>query len=361
MDMISSLPDPLLCHILSFLPTTSSVATSILSRRWRHLWKHLQILDLVDCPFYEGQKAEECFVAFVSEVLAQVRHIQKFRLSCALHNRDALRSWINSVTGPHLQELHFSLVNINWNHTLPRGVFTCTSLVSLVLKDDISLDDLPSVNLPSLKNLELDIPYVDIDKLLSGCPVLETLNVNLCLVDNPAIIHMPRSLKSLTFQYNWISCSSSVEHLEIDISPSLEYLHVQVRDRYVRVLVSNFPNMVEARLDICPKDVHVGWVSELFKVLCRTKLLVLEVAITEVICLKRAHNPLNEMFDVTCYSNFRWIYNCSYMLDLISCWIVFYTVLASCSGSRLSRILLFASSTTWFRTFQLQVPNRLAS
>ena len=36
---IESLPDGVLEHILGFLPSAEAVQTSVLARRWRHLWK----------------------------------------------------------------------------------------------------------------------------------------------------------------------------------------------------------------------------------------------------------------------------------------------------------------------------------
>ncbi|KAJ6417200.1 hypothetical protein OIU84_002997 [Salix udensis] len=47
-DVISELRDDILCYMLSFLPTKSAVATSILSTRWRNLWKSVTILDIYD-------------------------------------------------------------------------------------------------------------------------------------------------------------------------------------------------------------------------------------------------------------------------------------------------------------------------
>ncbi|KAL6841161.1 hypothetical protein ACP4OV_029130 [Aristida adscensionis] len=45
-DRLSALPDDVLAHVLSFLPTPVSAATSVLSRRYRHLWASVPDLHL---------------------------------------------------------------------------------------------------------------------------------------------------------------------------------------------------------------------------------------------------------------------------------------------------------------------------
>ena len=40
MKTINQLPDEVLSHIVSFLRLKDAVDTRMLSRRWRHLWKH---------------------------------------------------------------------------------------------------------------------------------------------------------------------------------------------------------------------------------------------------------------------------------------------------------------------------------
>lgn len=46
-SVLSSLPDSILVHILSFLETKYAVRTSILSTRWKHLWASVQNLNFV--------------------------------------------------------------------------------------------------------------------------------------------------------------------------------------------------------------------------------------------------------------------------------------------------------------------------
>lgn len=48
-DSISSLPDENLHHILSFVPTNLAITTSVLSKRWRHIWCETPYLSFA-CP-----------------------------------------------------------------------------------------------------------------------------------------------------------------------------------------------------------------------------------------------------------------------------------------------------------------------
>ncbi|KEH36242.1 F-box/RNI/FBD-like domain protein [Medicago truncatula] len=47
-NKVSSLPDSIIYHILSFLPTKDTVATSILSKRWKPLWLSVFTLNFTD-------------------------------------------------------------------------------------------------------------------------------------------------------------------------------------------------------------------------------------------------------------------------------------------------------------------------
>ncbi|MED6144448.1 hypothetical protein PIB30_015658 [Stylosanthes scabra] len=299
MDKISYLPNAILCNILSYLPTKEAVTTSILSRRWRHVWKDLQVIDLDFKPFWKGYDDEERharFNSFVNAILSQRNvdsyRIQKFSLNCE-SSEESISTWLDAVIGPCLQELYLHLNPIHEVICLPEGIFTCPSLKTLVLNGNISLFDGPeasNVYLPSLKNLELNITFGDIDQLLSGCPAIENLNLNLYFFGfRMPKFQMPQRLKSLTFSehgyYHYYEPTEEISLREI-YTPYLEYLDLRIGTLVECVSVINFPNMVEAHLSIHECAQNVGWVPELLQALSETKLLALKDSTTE--CIFRA-------------------------------------------------------------------------
>ncbi|CAN1327479.1 Putative F-box/FBD/LRR-repeat protein At5g44950 [Linum perenne] len=64
-DRLSDLPDGILHHIMSFLDTTSIVQTSILSKRWRCLWKDAPAINFKRSCF----DSEQGFIEHVIDIL----------------------------------------------------------------------------------------------------------------------------------------------------------------------------------------------------------------------------------------------------------------------------------------------------
>ena len=84
-DRLSDLPDDILCHILTFLPTKLAFATSVLSKRWISLYNSLNIINFDD-EFVENHKEFLHFRHCVDEVVLspkmQHQPIKTFRLTC---------------------------------------------------------------------------------------------------------------------------------------------------------------------------------------------------------------------------------------------------------------------------------------
>ncbi|XP_061341177.1 F-box/FBD/LRR-repeat protein At4g00160-like [Gastrolobium bilobum] len=185
-DRISTLPDSVLCYILSFLPTKLCVATSILSKRWRPLWRSVPTLDFDDSDYYYESK--ELYYRFVQSVYIAIfsrdlhQPIQTFRFKCcsSLADPTNLKVWINAAAERGLEHLDISLPP-SWLYEskwLPSAILSSRTLVVLKLRE-LTVKALFPVHLSSLKFLHLyDVAFYKsrcFAELLSGCPVLEYL------------------------------------------------------------------------------------------------------------------------------------------------------------------------------------------
>ncbi|XP_074273930.1 F-box/LRR-repeat protein At4g14103-like [Silene latifolia] len=239
-DRISGLPDELLGHMLSFLPTKCAVSTSILSTRWRYLFTLTDRLSFDDDDASSFANPEgsweielarkKCFKKFVYKVLElhQVSFIKKFSLiRQRTYNKSHLNAWISNVVQKGVEEIHYR-VSIP-EDGLPDALLLCETLVRLKIKGQRGYGILHikiplSASLPSLKILYLGhvtfAGYDSIRRLFSSCELLEDLTLNSCDLDRTGhVIISFGVLKVLTIY----DCSFNYGLFEID-APNLAYL-----------------------------------------------------------------------------------------------------------------------------------------
>ncbi|KAI3899483.1 hypothetical protein MKW92_036760 [Papaver armeniacum] len=175
MDRISDLPDCLIQHILSFLPTECAVSTTVLSKRWNNLWIHVPILDFshFDDEDSDEEESEEkeaiweakanMFMDFVDSVLnhRNMLTIQKFCLTCDNGYFDDIREkeWIAAALKCKVEEMYLS-VTFPYG-MFPIGLFTSESLIKLHIcflwnnQEYCTLDLQQPIYFPRLKILQL--------------------------------------------------------------------------------------------------------------------------------------------------------------------------------------------------------------
>ncbi|KAJ1417638.1 F-box-like domain superfamily [Sesbania bispinosa] len=171
-DRISSLPDDLLIHILSFLPSNEAIATSLLSSRWRSLWTLVPSLDfVVTTP--PTKNSEDRVNKFMT--LRRTQSIKRLRLKFKSHCCNSLDVQLY-VSARKIEQFNISLCQCHYHDlSLPSTLFTSTTIVTLKLKGLFSLSVPSSVHLPSLKNLHLDLEKCNpcFKGLFFGSPSLE--------------------------------------------------------------------------------------------------------------------------------------------------------------------------------------------
>ncbi|KAL3652534.1 hypothetical protein CASFOL_002215 [Castilleja foliolosa] len=235
-DRISALQDDLLCHILSFLPTKDSVATSVLSTRWRHLWAHVPNVDF-DSEHHTKDRLSRgtnfCDIIYRVMLMYKVHNINNFRLSykdaCSEYQ---LETCIATAILRNVKNLYLDLGN---QVQLPLRIFAYKTLVELKLHDcgfipSASTSDL---YLPALKILYLgSVEYESsksLEHLIAGCPVLEELFIVRSSVDPLVCCYISSpTLNKLVLFTNFTNDGAFTLTYSVRIkTPALKYLEFQ--------------------------------------------------------------------------------------------------------------------------------------
>ncbi|KAJ6842791.1 FBD-associated F-box protein-like isoform X1 [Iris pallida] len=191
-DRVSSLPDDVLHVILSFFPDTDERArTSLLSRRFRHLWAHhpsvrlgrsdkliyLRCSDPDSTPVIGRYQisVDRCLASLLSPVLQSL----DLRL---FSSRRSFR-WIRRAADLSVRDLRLSAAP-ELDLKVPISLFYCKSLVSLHLNCCLPPPALPTFQgfllLTRLKIMGTSITDEALASLLSKCPSLQSLNLDAC-------------------------------------------------------------------------------------------------------------------------------------------------------------------------------------
>ncbi|XP_018490205.1 FBD-associated F-box protein At4g10400-like [Raphanus sativus] len=257
MDRISGLSDELLLKILMLVPTKVAASISILSKRWEYLWMWLPKLDYDhrDCSKPESKRLQ-CFLDH-NLPLHRAPVIESFRLELdsSRFKPECIKMWVAIAVSHCLRKLEIRYESKS--NILPSNMYICKSLVVLKLGGDILLDVPRMVSLPSLKTMKLQsVRFFNeetLQRLLSSCPILEDLVVDLREDDTTRklTVAVP-SLQSLSL---YIPKSHEIDGYVI-VTPAVKYFKL-VDDNYKShyCLIEHMPNLIEAHLDVSLPDI----------------------------------------------------------------------------------------------------------
>ncbi|XP_030441631.2 F-box protein At5g03100-like [Syzygium oleosum] len=234
-DCISLLPDCLIHHIFSFLPTREVIKTCILSKRWRSVWTTISDLRFDSFNDY----------SFVDRVLTHYMwpKVKRFHLDIRSKQEfchSTIDLWVHFAIDHQVEDL-LLIVNIYWEHyTLSPLLYNCSSLTKLCLRG-CCFSSSESIHWSSLKSLSIQTVSDDVlRKILMGSPVREYLNLISC--QGVKKIHS-RSLRELVIDALIVESPMEIW------TPRLLSLHVRGDHFHEMLRIIEAPSLVNAELD----------------------------------------------------------------------------------------------------------------
>ncbi|KAJ3691694.1 hypothetical protein LUZ61_020858 [Rhynchospora tenuis] len=253
-DIISSFPDSVIHHIMSFLKKKEAVQTCILAKRWKNLWRTLPYLHLNLNDFRQenfSMASSQLFINFISNLLLLRDHtgLHTFQLNCEAPIKctdQIISGWALYALRCKLRVLSL-LVTKGAALQICHSVFKCMSLEDLHfgLFDTVYMINLmPRITtLPHLKRLHLDTMLLDenfVENIFSGCPSLTDLHLASCLLKIQSI-HFQK-LTCLTVHH----CKFEVEMRLIDAPNLTEFCINGLEALTYAINITNMPSLLKA-------------------------------------------------------------------------------------------------------------------
>ncbi|KAG2244763.1 hypothetical protein Bca52824_093375 [Brassica carinata] len=240
-DTISSLPDVILQHILTFIPTQYAIRTSLLSKRWRNVWCDTPSLSF-DSPTLKDAWIKQTLTAYTAPKMMHF-HLR----SDKKHDVPHIDKWLEFVMSRHVENMVLSL----WHddYSFPDFFYVNSSLKQLTLKY-CDMSPKCSVSWTSLKNLSLvrcSVSDESMAKILSGCPALESLTLKKC--DELGYLDLSRSLRLRTLVVETSSWMTGPKDID---APHIHYLFLRCTQHPCTLV--DVSALTEANINLCENE-----------------------------------------------------------------------------------------------------------
>ncbi|CAL5031924.1 unnamed protein product [Urochloa decumbens] len=242
-DRLSSLPDALLHVIMSFLPVRQAVQTCVLSRRWEDLWCTMPYLSIDQREFDKAASGAR-------DDLGRSRKSSRFE--------EFVNSLLMFHKAPSLDVFRFHVTE-NYEFKVVkrwfrRGIKCCPAVVEISSSANARFYELPHLGSSSHRLKRLHLVHIALDKsftqqLSSGCPVLDDLKLDRCLLDSPEITSS--TLKNLIV----LDCTTYCGNVLTITAPAVVSLYLDITVigwNWDGILVNEMPSLVEA--NVCLKQ-----------------------------------------------------------------------------------------------------------
>ncbi|GAU38278.1 hypothetical protein TSUD_119590 [Trifolium subterraneum] len=250
-DRISDLPDSILCHILSFLPTNYAATTSILSKRWKSVWLSVLSLNFDYLASKDFKSFRKSVFATMSTLKNKDISIHSFTIKSGQSSKFISRDYIRIckfVMERGIKNLYYDMSEKGRFTKLPLSILGLKTLQVLKLTE-VKMGEFNQVDFPCVKTLHLNrvrfICEEYIEKFLFGFPILEDLQL-LSL----GIEHYVRSTKNLRALPSFVKVRMVGSNTPMTLVCTTKILHMEKLYRMNWRELPMFHNLIQLELSI---------------------------------------------------------------------------------------------------------------
>ncbi|XP_078179348.1 F-box/FBD/LRR-repeat protein At1g13570-like [Carex rostrata] len=231
-DYISNLPKNIKEEVLMKLPIKEAIRTSLLSTKWKYVWRSIPNLVFnEDCAQSELIKLVDLVLFVHSGPILQFKLIS--RHAC----NEAIARWMLILSQNGIKNLYINLDSAE-ECMIPSSFFSCLALEHVLISCSCSTIHAPEFFLGfkflrTLRLFEFDLTGITIERLISSCPLLESLELSGFVEYGRFVIHAPNLI--------WLSITGEFGDLCLE-TPKLSFVDINLEGHLGCYMNFTLPN-----------------------------------------------------------------------------------------------------------------------